>query len=183
MPNIFLSFLATTFFWEKCPSSILWWASAKVIHLSNLSFCTNSFLSIMMFNMGFSLLYFPFPCCQHSHHWPCFYHSFCFWTFCFSIGFCGVCGIALQMFNSVIIWFVSWLLCSYQFLSPFEQYQGFGCPIGICFFHFFLFTWHIGLGCFLYHRIHWNNRKMTHLFKSNIINFQKWKMKIKIMDS
>lgn len=40
----------------------------------------------------FFFLYFPFPCGWHSHHWPNFHYSSCFWPFCFSINFHWVHG-------------------------------------------------------------------------------------------
>jgi hypothetical protein len=78
--------------------------------------------------------FFPFE--WHSHHGFDLYCSFYFWLVCFLIGFCRVCGLALQLFYLVTFWSTFWFLSSCQFLWPVAWHQGFGCPIFVCFIFF-----------------------------------------------
>ncbi len=51
------------------------------------SFCASSLSGITLFYMGFSFLYFPFPCQWHSYHWTClcfFFLSWLLWGLWFS---------------------------------------------------------------------------------------------------
>ncbi len=136
MPNRFFFFQPTflfgivvchPFFGGDAPGWSTCWASLFIGPL----------LCVMMFYEGFSLLYFPFPWC-HSHHWPCFYCSSYFWTFCFSFGFCGAFGSTLQMHDLVAFWFVFWILSSCQFCCFLDNMKVLGIPFRSSFIFSFL---------------------------------------------